>query len=462
MTLLRILLVLLLIAAIGVGVIFLLGKPVEVKPAQAIAAIGDATDVHFVVTGKHGAKQFSAEVEQNGKRQVVFEDKQKSPQTTRVYSFTVGRKQASFLAEGPAKLIVTAKANDTWGAMAHATVDVTVVLRPPLVSADGLQHYINQGGAELVMIEAAGNWTEAGVHVGPNTARSFPMPGQKEDSPQRFSLFPFSYDLPPDTMPVVFARNAAGTEATATFWVKLFPKTFHSSTIELTDENMRKVLADVEPNGSGDLVTRFVHFNRDVRKQNNQTLADLRLKSAHKILWSGPFEAILGKRESYFADHRTYTYNGKTVDEQVHLGFDIAAHEHMPVKAENSGIVVWAKRLGIYGNAVVLDHGYGLQTLYGHMSRIDVKEGDAITKLQPLGLSGSTGLAFGDHVHLSMLVEGVQVNPIEWWDEHWIHDRILSKIGPGAGTGGASQERHAANATKAGPRIAGKHRKRAN
>jgi murein DD-endopeptidase MepM/ murein hydrolase activator NlpD len=82
--------------------------------------------------------------------------------------------------------------------------------------------------------------------------------------------------------------------------------------------------------------------------------------------------------------------------------------------------------------------------------------------LQPLGLSGSTGLAFGDHVHLSMLVEGVQVNPIEWWDEHWIHDRILSKIGPGAGTGGASQERHAANATKAGPRIAGKHRKRAN
>jgi murein DD-endopeptidase MepM/ murein hydrolase activator NlpD len=124
-------------------------------------------------------------------------------------------------------------------------------------------------------------------------------------------------------------------------------------------------------------------------------------------------------------------YQGKKVDEQVHLGFDIAAHEHMPVKAANSGKVIYADRLGIYGNAVVLDHGYGLQTLYGHMSKIDVKVGDMVQKKQSMGLSGSTGMAFGDHVHFSMLVEGVQVNPIEWWDEHWIHDRILSKIGPG-------------------------------
>jgi murein DD-endopeptidase MepM/ murein hydrolase activator NlpD len=373
--------------------------------------------------------------------------------------FTAGRKQAAFLNEGPAKLIVKAASNDWWGATAQVSLDVPVVLRPPLVSADGLQHYINQGGAELVLLEPAGDWSEAGVRVGPNTARSFPLPGQPENSKQRFSLFPFSYDLPLETTPVVFARNAAGAEATATFWVKLFPKTFHSSTIDLSDENMRKVLADMDPTGTGDLVTRFVHFNREVRKENNKTLADLRLKSAHKILWSGPFEPILGKRESYFADHRTYMYQGKKVDEQFHLGFDIAAHEHMPVKTENSGVVVWAARLGIYGNAVVVDHGYGLQTLYGHMSRIDVKEGDAVEKLQSLGVSGSTGMAFGDHVHLTMLVEGVQVNPIEWWDEHWIHDRILSKIGPEALTGGGPEAHHATNATKAGPRIAGKHHK---
>jgi murein DD-endopeptidase MepM/ murein hydrolase activator NlpD len=64
------------------------------------------------------------------------------------------------------------------------------------------------------------------------------------------------------------------------------------------------------------------------------------------------------------------------------------------------------------------------------MSRILVKVGDMVQKEQQIGISGSTGMAFGDHVHFSMLIAGYQVDPKEWWDEHWIHDRILSKIGP--------------------------------
>jgi murein DD-endopeptidase MepM/ murein hydrolase activator NlpD len=101
----------------------------------------------------------------------------------------------------------------------------------------------------------------------------------------------------------------------------------------------------------------------------------------------------------------------------------------MPIRAANGGKVIWAERLGIYGNCVVVDHGYGLQTIYGHMSRIDVKDGDSLAKGQQMGLSGQTGMAGGDHLHFSMQVDGVQINPTEWWDEHWIHDRILSKIG---------------------------------
>ncbi len=146
----------------------------------------------------------------------------------------------------------------------------------------------------------------------------------------------------------------------------------------------------------------------------------------------GPFIPIKGARESFFADRRSYYYNGKKVDEQVHLGYDLAATTNMPVKAANSGKVIWADRLGIYGNCVIIDHGYSLQSLYGHMSRIGVKVGDMVRKEQQIGVSGSTGMAFGDHVHFSMLIAGVQVDPKEWWDEHWIHDRILSKIGPNA------------------------------
>jgi murein DD-endopeptidase MepM/ murein hydrolase activator NlpD len=112
----------------------------------------------------------------------------------------------------------------------------------------------------------------------------------------------------------------------------------------------------------------------------------------------------------------------------VHLGFDLSVVQHTPVVAANDGKVVWADRLGIYGNCIVLDHGYGLQSIYGHLSSIGVKVGDAVKKGQEMGKSGATGLAGGDHLHFTMQLDGVQINPVEWWDEHWIHDRILSKI----------------------------------
>ena len=160
-----------------------------------------------------------------------------------------------------------------------------------------------------------------------------------------------------------------------------------------------------------------------------QELADLRLKTEPKILWHGPFYR-LGKVESFFADQRTYFYNGKKVDQQMHLGFDLSDVQASPVKAANSGRVVHAGPLGIYGNCIVLDHGYALQSVYGHMRQIDVKPGDMVQKEQVMGKSGDTGLAGGDHVHFSMQIDGVQINPIEWWDEHWIKDRILSKLPP--------------------------------
>jgi murein DD-endopeptidase MepM/ murein hydrolase activator NlpD len=117
------------------------------------------------------------------------------------------------------------------------------------------------------------------------------------------------------------------------------------------------------------------------------------------------------------------------VDQQVHLGFDLSDTQTAPVHAANDGRVVWAGDMGIYGNCVVLDHGYSLQSIYGHMREIDVKVGDMVQKDQKLGIAGQTGLAGGVHVHFSMQIDGVQINPREWWDEHWIKDRILAKLG---------------------------------
>jgi murein DD-endopeptidase MepM/ murein hydrolase activator NlpD len=153
------------------------------------------------------------------------------------------------------------------------------------------------------------------------------------------------------------------------------------------------------------------------------------MKSEAKFLWTQPFLQLANSKvESEFADVRSYIYNGKKVDQQVHLGFDLAVTAHTPVVAANDGKVVWAAPLGIYGNCIVVDHGYTLQSIYGHLSEIDVKEGEMVKRGQVMGKSGSTGLAGGDHLHFSMQVGGVQVNPVEWWDEHWIKDHIWNRL----------------------------------
>ncbi len=417
------------LAILFVAFVFISGKTPDVKLASPVVAIGSNTPVRVIVDDPHGVKSFAATVEQNGQTERVFLDTKKSSLPENAFSFTAGRKSAPFLKEGPAKLLLTAKSNDMRGTEMTLSQDVTVILHPPTIVPDGRQHYINQGGSELVTFDVAGNWTDAGVKVANYTAGSFAMPGQPDSSTHRFSLFPYPWDVKPDTVPLVFVRDAAGTEVTTSFTTKIFPKKFRESNIPLTDAEMQKVVGELDPDGQGSLVDRFLRLNRDLRRQNAQQIYDLRNNTEHRMLWSGPFVPIKGTRESYFADTRHYIYQGKLIDTEVHLGFDLAQQRNMPVTAANTGKVIYADRLGIYGNCVILDHGYSLQTLYGHMSRIDVKVGDMVQKGQKMGVSGATGMAFGDHVHFSMMVAGTQINPIEWWDEHWIKDHILSQIG---------------------------------
>jgi murein DD-endopeptidase MepM/ murein hydrolase activator NlpD len=136
-----------------------------------------------------------------------------------------------------------------------------------------------------------------------------------------------------------------------------------------------------------------------------------------------------GKVMAAFADRRTYLYKGKVIDHQDHLGYDLAVTKQCPVPAANDGVVVYARYFGIYGNAILIDHGFGLMTIYGHLSSISVKEGQTVAKGDIIGRTGETGLAGGDHLHFSTILQGLPVNPIEWCDGHWIRDRIAAKLG---------------------------------
>jgi murein DD-endopeptidase MepM/ murein hydrolase activator NlpD len=426
-----------LIVIIAAAVYSLSSKP-SVILAPAPAVVGDATPIKVRVESSHGVRRLTAEIEQNGKRHKIYETIQptrrgllfRGSEPPQTIAFTAGKKQAPELKDGPARLIVEAVSNDLAAKSVSISSPVQINTQPPVVSADGAQHYINQGGSELVTFNVSGYWTEAGVRVGKYTFRSFPVPGKTDpNASERFTLFAFPWDVPADTVPVVYARNPSGAESTAQFWFKVFPKKFRSRDLDLPDPFIQKAISELDPGGSGDQIERFLKINRDMRSENNRYLTDLRLKTEPAMLWKGPFFRI-GKVESFFADQRSYMYKGKKIDQQMHLGFDLSDVQAAPVKSANSGRVIHAGPLGIYGNCIVIDHGYGLQSIYGHLRQIDVKTGDTVGKEQVMGKSGATGLAGGDHIHYSIQVDGVQVNPIEWWDEHWIKDRILSKLPP--------------------------------
>jgi hypothetical protein len=433
----KIVLITLLLALIAVPAgLFFLSKPTALTVNPPVKVIGFSTPVHIHLENPHGVRSLTVTVEQDGKSSVSTAFS--APAThllparhaaAKDLAVNVGETSDAALHDGKARVVVTAVSNDLRGLTSTQSFDVDVMTAPPRVVADGAQHYINQGGSEMVTFTLAGSWTEAGVMVGTQKFRSYPLP----DRPGwYFSLFAFSWDLPVDTPIYVYASNPSGAMAKATFWYKVFPKKFRSSTIPLESMHIDRIVnqIDTQHKFPGDDVARFVYINSQLRKVNNKTLADLRLDTEPKFLWSGAFLPMVDSTvESRFADDRTYTWQGKKVDQQTHLGFDLAKLQHSPVPASNDGRVIWAEDMGIYGNCIVIDHGFGLDSLYGHLSQFLVKKGDLVKKGQIIAKTGSTGLAGGDHLHFSMTLDGVQINPVEWWDPHWVHDRILSKMG---------------------------------
>ncbi len=400
-----------------------------VELPSSVTSLGQATPITLQVRDPHGVRSLHAFVEQNGSRYQVFENTQpsKSPDTT--WTFTAGIKTTPQLQAGKAKLIVEATSDDVLRKTGRVERDVTVVTRPPALTVDSEQHYLYLGMADLATFDVSGSWTQAGVRVGDETFRAWPMPGGK---PGLFSLFAFAWNMPAGTVPVVYADNGAGNDVGSAL-VVVFPKKeqpkYTTHDLQVSDAFLQKVINELDPNGTGDPVARFVKINSEMRRANNKTLSDLRLKTADKFLWSRPFiRQPHSQAESNFADVRNYIYHGKKIDQEVHLGFDLAGTQHMGVEASNDGKVVYAAPLGIYGNCIVVDHGYGLQTIYGHLSRIDVHDGDMVKQGQVMGLSGETGMAGGDHIHFAMQLDGVQINPKEWWDEHWIRDHIARRV----------------------------------
>jgi murein DD-endopeptidase MepM/ murein hydrolase activator NlpD len=456
----RWLVILIVIAFAVVGGVFVAagrGAPPSLSIDQPDRPIGQKS-VLQITAGAPGARftQLTITLEQNGRSVALFSlDEpaaatiaQPDPDHLRI-SRPVGKSTVPELQQGSARITVTATRPSLLNLRTLSSTtskDVQVQLDPPRVAVISTHHFVNHGGSEMVVYRATPSDVASGVRVGTVEYLGFPASGaltKTADPAAKVAFFALLHDQDLRTPINVFARDEAGNEVTTTFVDKVFPKPFKRSRIEVDDRFFERVVPAIVEHSpelkmdppSGDLLPAFLKVNGDLRRLNGERIVSLTANTSPTLLFKGPFAQLGNSQvEAGFADHRTYVYERKEVDQQVHLGFDLAVTARVPVLAANDGKVLNASWLGIYGNCVILDHGMGIASLYGHLSSIDVKVGDVVTKGQTIGRSGTTGLAGGDHLHFTLLVGGHPVNPVDWWDPHWIQDRVARKLNDAAGS----------------------------
>ena len=331
------------------------------------------------------------------------------------------------LSDGEVMIRITAE-DRSWngGNITVFEKKMIVDTKPPRLTVLGGPHYVNQGGAGCVAFTSDEPPASSGLRVGDSEFAGFPV-----ESGRLVTFFALGSGMPPDVSFQAFAADAVGNRASVAFRPNVKKKAFKKDRIEITD----KFLADILPyfkerdaSLTGSDLEIYLTLNRDQRAKDAERIRAICRDTAPKMLWSGAFFRLPNSKPmAGFGDERTYSYRGKEIDKQTHLGVDLASLAQSQVPAANAGRVAFAGSLGIYGEAVILDHGLGLFSLYGHLSRIDVQAGQDVARGAVIGLTGSTGMAGGDHLHFAVIVQGVFVNPVEWWDEHWIRDNIVLK-----------------------------------
>ncbi len=380
-----------------------------------------------------GLKSLSATLSAGGKELPITAEEFATP--VREKKFSVALAKIAGVKEGPAVLKVSARDRSLWKWFAgNETVlqkDLTIDITPPTLELVADDRYVNFGGVGVIVYKPAADTATSGVKIGNDFFPGFP--GQIKQHPEHFlALFAHPYNVAANVRAVLVATDKAGNTREMPLVYELKNVKYKKSTIALSDNFLQGKVAPLLNDVSarqGSPKELFVAVNKRLRKENEDKITEITKKATPSIQWKGAFAQLSNSKvEANFADERTYTYNGEPIDTAYHLGYDLSVTKHYPIEAANSGTVAFTGDLGIYGNVVILDHGLGLHTLYGHMSQIDVKVGDSVKQRQVLGKTGETGLAAGDHLHYGVYLDGVAVLPVEWWDQKWIADNIDPKL----------------------------------
>ena len=417
------------------------GEKPAINVEPEFSYITSSINVNVVTTdNKSGLRSVLVEFSQGDKKNILYKKEFQGdvffPEKNIKYDNVTLLIEPSKLGFTEGKAVLHITVNDfSWrnvlkGNVSSIKKEITIDAQPPVINVLTKAHNIMSGGSGLVIYRLNEVPNKSGVVVDDKYYPGYS--GYFKDPNIYLSFFALDHNKKKVDKLYVHASDEAGNESVATFYYHIKNKNYAKDSLNISDSFLNRKLPEFEsvmqfdPNLTN--IEKYIKVNNEFRKISYDIISELSKMTDKKLHWKGPFLRFSGSPMAGFADDRTYVYHGKIVDRQTHMGVDIASVEHAKVPAANNGKVVLAGPAGIYGNTVVIDHGFGLFSLYGHLSFITVEENQIVSKGDIIGNTGMTGLAGGDHLHFSIIVNKTYVNPIEWWDNNWIVNNITSKL----------------------------------
>lgn len=328
--------------------------------------------------------------------------------------------KALHLQEGTGLLHLEAR-DRSWrggGNIAYLERRIRIDITPPSLRVLFRPSPPAQGEARLLVYTSSEEIPRHGVLVG-----DLRFPGGSIAGGRFAAFFAVPLRVPSSTAVVLRAEDKAGNRSQLTLASTIHRRNRRRTHLWMDLPFLLRIVREFRaqnPSLPDEPLEAFLKINRELREETHRRLWKLCQDSQPRKLWSGPFLRPKGVREtSTFGEDRVFVFQGRGVDQQDHMGVDLASTVNAPVRASNRGLVVFAGEMGIYGRTVLVDHGLGVFSMYGHLSRVHVEPGQTVDRGTLLGLTGSTGLATGDHLHFSILIWGVFVDPRPWWSSRW-------------------------------------------
>lgn len=388
-------------------------------------------DMPIKITDSTGIRNYKVIVSlNNNKKKILLNEHIKA--TKKEISFTLPIPKMNI--KNGDKLIYKIIARDAskygffMGNESQETLELTIDTQLPQVNIIQMSNIIVKGGAAAVVFYANDDAiSNISLTNGFQSFVAFPF-----YKPNYFvGIIPY-YITNPSFKGAIIVQDKAGNTRRFSINFMRYNRNYRTSNITLKPAFIDGKIAEIIENENirtianfDDEISAFRYVNENIRTKDSKKISNKILNEAMDIYEFTTFKPANNARVvGLFGDYRKFSFNKINAGESYHLGIDLAAVKNMPIIASNDGVVVLSEELGIYGNTIIIEHGYGVASLYSHLSNVFVKEGDTITQGSIIAESGASGLAFGDHLHFSILIQGLPSISNEWMDSKWLKTHI--------------------------------------